>query len=107
MKERDWKYDMKTLTTKQKQQEESVGVIHVYSYKLLNEHIKFLYPKLKPLEKSIKQAMMPIPFEVYVSSMVFFSIIAGICGGIIGIIATQFTSSTNLITRDKYESFEV
>ena len=77
------------MKTKQKQQEESVGVIHVYSYKLLNEHIKFLYPKFKPLEKSIKQAMMPIPFEVYVSSMVFFSIIGGICGAIIGIIASQ------------------
>jgi len=79
-----------TMTkTKQKQQEESVGVIHVYSYKLLNEHIKFLYPKFKPLEKSIKQAMMPIPFEVYVSSMVFFSIIGGVCGAIIGLIASQ------------------
>ena len=75
--------------TKQKQ-EESVGVIHVYSYKLLNEHIKFLYPKLGTLEKSIKQAMMPIPFEVYVSSMIFFSLIAGICGAIIGLIASQF-----------------
>ena len=80
---------MKMATTKQKQQEESVGVIHVYSYKLLNEHIKFLYPKLGTLEKSIKQAMMPIPFEVYVSSMVFFSLIAGICGAIIGLIASQ------------------
>ncbi len=80
---------MKMAATKQKQ-EESVGVIHVYSYKLLNDHIKFLYPKLKSMEKSIKQAMMPIPFEVYVSSMVFFSLIAGICGMIIGIIATQF-----------------
>lgn len=80
---------MKMAATKQKQ-EESVGVIHVYSYKLLNEHIKFLYPKLGTLEKSIKQAMMPIPFEVYVSSMVFFSLIAGICGVIIGLITSQF-----------------
>ena len=81
---------MKMAATKQKQQEESVGAIHVYSYKLLNDHIKFLYPKLEKLEKSIKQAMMPIPFEVYVSSMVFFSLIAGICGVILGLIATQF-----------------
>lgn len=80
---------MKMAATKQKQ-EESVGVIHVYSYKLLNDHIKFLYPKLRSLEKSIKQAMMPIPFEVYVSSMVFFSLIAGICGVIIGLITSQF-----------------
>ena len=80
---------MKMAATKQKQQDESVGAIHVYSYKLLNDHIKFLYPKLGTLEKSIKQAMMPIPFEVYVSSMVFFSLIAGICGAIIGLIASQ------------------
>ena len=81
---------MKMAATKQKQQEESVGTIHVYSYKLLNDHIKFLYPKLEKLEKSIKQAIMPIPFEVYVSSMVFFSLIAGICGVVLGLIATQF-----------------
>lgn len=80
---------MRMVATKQKQ-EESVGVIHVYSYKLLNDHIKILYPKLRSMEKSIKQAMIPIPFEVYVSSMVFFSLIAGICGVIIGLIATQF-----------------
>lgn len=83
---------MKMAATKQKQQEESVGVVHVYSYKLLNDHIKFLYPKLAKLEKTIKQAMMPIPFEVYVSSMVFFSLIAGICGVVIGIVTTQVIS---------------
>jgi flagellar protein FlaJ len=81
---------MKAVTAKQRQSEESVGVIHVYSYKLLNEHVRFLYPKLGKLEKTIKQAMMPIPFEVYVTSMVFFSLIAGICGAIIGLVANQF-----------------
>jgi flagellar protein FlaJ len=75
---------------KKKVQEESVGQLHIYSYKLLNDHVKFLHPKLTSLEKSIKQAMMPIPFEVYVSSMVFFSVIAGICGIVMGIIASQF-----------------
>jgi len=75
---------------KKKVQEESVGQLHVYSYKLLNDHVKFLHPKLTSLDKSIKQAMMPIPFEVYVSSMVFFSMIAGICGIVMGVIASQF-----------------
>jgi flagellar protein FlaJ len=75
---------------KRKIQEESVGAIHVYSYKLLNEHVKFLYPKMKSLEKSIKQSMMPIPFEVYVTSMVFFSMIGGICGAIMGFVVSQF-----------------
>jgi flagellar protein FlaJ len=83
---------MKLIGSKQKRKvkEESVGQIHVYSYKLLNEHVKFLYPKLTSLDKSIKQAMMPIPFEVYVSSMVFFSMIAGVCGIIMGFVASQF-----------------
>ena len=83
---------MKLVGSKQKKkiQEESVGQLHVYSYKLLNEHVKFLHPKLTSLDKSIKQAMMPIPFEVYVSSMVFFSMIAGICGIVMGVIASQF-----------------
>ncbi|MFQ5781753.1 MAG: type II secretion system F family protein [Nitrosopumilus sp.] len=85
---------MNLIGTKQKkkQEEESVGQIHVLSYKILNEHVKFLHPKLNSLEKSIKQAMMPIPFEVYVSSMVFFSFIAGICGAIFGGIAAQFVN---------------
>ena len=83
---------MKLVGSKQKKkiQEESVGQLHVYSYKLLNEYVKFMHPKLSSLEKSIKQAMMPIPFEVYVSSMVFFSMIAGICGIVMGAIAAQF-----------------
>jgi len=83
---------MKLIGTKQKKKmrEESVGQVHVFSYKLLNEHVKFMHPKLSSLEKSIKQAMMPIPFEVYVSSMVFFSMIAGVCGIIMGFVATQF-----------------
>ena len=83
---------MKLVGTKKRKKvkEESVGQIHVFSYKLLNEHVKFMYPKLGSLEKSIMQAMMPIPFEVYVSSMVFFSMIAGICGTIMGFAASQF-----------------
>ncbi len=83
---------MKVIGTKQKKKikEESVGQIHVFSYKLLNDHVKFMYPKLGSLEKSIKQAMMPIPFEVYVSSMVFFSMIAGVCGIIMGLVAIQY-----------------
>ncbi len=83
---------MKLVGTKKRKKvkEESVGQIHVFSYKLLNEYVKFMYPKLGSLEKSIMQAMMPIPFEVYVSSMVFFSMIAGICGIIMGFAASQF-----------------
>jgi len=67
---------------------EKVGPIHIYAYKLLNERCKFLHPKLKPLEKTIKESMMPIPFEVYIASMVFFSMISAISGAVIGIVVS-------------------
>jgi len=83
---------MNVIGTKQKKKmkEEKVGQIHIFSYKMLNEHVKFMHPKLSSLEKSIMQAMMPIPFEVYVSSMIFFSMIAGVCGIIMGLVSLQF-----------------
>jgi archaeal flagellar protein FlaJ len=69
-----------------KKEKEPTSSIHVLSFRLLNKRIQFLYPKLGSLEKTLKHAMIPIPFEVYVCSMVFFSIIAGIIGLIAGII---------------------
>lgn len=60
--------------------EESASPIHILSYRLLNNRIQFLYPKLGKLEKTLKQSRIPIPFEVYVCSMVFFSFIAGLVG---------------------------
>lgn len=52
----------------------------VYSYRLLNKHLDFLYPRMSNLRENIKQAMMPMPYEVFVASMVFASIIAAIIG---------------------------
>ena len=69
---------------------EKVGPIHIYAYKLLNERCAFLQPKFKPLEKALKESMMPIPFEVYLSSMVFFSMISAIGGAIVGIMVSLF-----------------
>ena len=69
---------------------ETANSIHILSYRLLNNHIQFLYPRLGKLEKTLKQSRMPIPFEVYVASMVFFSMIAAVCGAIMGFVASQF-----------------
>ena len=55
---------------------------------MLNRHIDFLYPKLPKLSESIKQAMMPVPFEVFVASMVSSSFIAAIIGGILAIVVS-------------------
>lgn len=92
MNENAWRSSktLKSQTTKNKKNNDSVSTIHIFSYKLLNEHLRTIYPKLSTLEKNIKQSRTPIPFEVYVSSMVFFSIIAGISGMILGIIMSGF-----------------
>lgn len=70
---------------KKKTSEESAGSIHILSYRLLNNRIQFLYPKLGKLERTLKQSRIPIPYEVYVCSMVFFSMIAGLIGLAVGI----------------------
>jgi len=84
---------MSTVNKKRKVTEgERVGPVHIYAYKKLNERCKFLHPKFKPLEKAIKESMMPIPFEVYVASMVFFSMIAAIGGAVVGIGVALFVN---------------
>ena len=78
--------DYKIAKKKKTAAKESASTIHILSYRLLNNHVQFLYPRLNNLEKTLKQSRIPIPFEVYVCSMVFFSFIAGIIGLSIGII---------------------
>ena len=75
---------------KKSKSNESAGSIHIFSYRLLNKKMDFLYPKLGKLEKTLKQSRIPIPFEVYVCSMVFFSIIAGVIGLAAGIVISFF-----------------
>jgi len=86
---------MATVTNKdgqkiQTQKIDSVSALQIYSYKLLNDRVQFLYPKLSGLEKTLKQAMMPIPFDVYVCGMVFFSLLAAIFGAATGIAISLF-----------------
>ena len=76
---------MKSKPQTNKKSNDSVSGIHVFSYRLLNNHVHFLYPRLTSLEKNLKQAMVPIPFDVYVCSMVFLSFVAGIVGFVIGV----------------------
>ena len=77
--------DYKITSKKKSESKESASSIHILSYRLLNNHVQFLYPRLDKLEKTLKQSRIPIPFEVYVCSMVFFSFIAGMIGLSIGI----------------------
>jgi len=86
---------MATVTKKdrkmsQAQKIDSVSALQIYAYKRLNDRVQFLYPKLTGLEKTLKQAMMPIPFDVYVCGMVFFSLLAAIFGAAVGIAISLF-----------------
>lgn len=78
--------DYKITSRKKSESKESASSIHILSYRLLNNHVQFLYPRLDTLEKTLKQSRIPIPFEVYVCSMVFFSFFAGMIGLSIGIV---------------------
>ena len=75
---------LKSKKNKSKSKHETVSSLHVLSYRLLNDHVQFLYPRLTTLETNLKQAMMPIPFDVYVCGIVLFSMIAGVVGIIVG-----------------------
>ncbi len=90
---------MKGLTTKSDtkkkikyRKKDSDFSIHIWSYRLLNNHVQFLYPRLAKLEKSIKQARLPIPFDVYVCSMVLFSLLAAGIGGGVGLVVSIFVN---------------
>jgi len=77
--------EFKIAKEKKSESKEAASSVHVLSYRLLNNHVQFLYPRLGKLERNLKQSRIPIPFEVYVCSIVFFSFIAGIIGLSIGI----------------------
>lgn len=66
-------------------QQQPVSSIYASSYRLLNEHVKFLYPRLMPLESKLAKAMMLVPYEPYVCGMVMIALIAGMAGIAIGV----------------------
>lgn len=77
---------------KAKKHNDATSSIQVLSYRLLKNHVQLLYPKLASLEKNLKQSMMPIPFDVYVCSMVFFSFMAGIIGVAVSVVVALFVN---------------
>ena len=58
--------------------EDEVSGIYAASYRLLENRVKFLYPRLMSLENKLDKAMMLVPYEPYVCSMVLVGIIVGI-----------------------------
>lgn len=68
-------------------EEEKSGVspIYVYSFKLVGNRIKFMFPRLRIIDRRLERAMLPVPYEAYVSAMVFLSLIGGTVGLGIGL----------------------
>jgi flagellar protein FlaJ len=76
---------MRMPKEKKTAQQQPVSTIYASSYRLLNKHVKFLYPRLMSLEPKLAKAMMLVPYEPYVCGMVMLSLIAGIVGIGIGV----------------------
>ena len=67
-------------------QKKDFGNFYAKSYRLLSEKVKFLFPRLINLEKSIRMAGMMVQYEAYVCGLVLASIIAGIIGLVSGLV---------------------
>ena len=67
----------KKLLIKEKIQHHS---LYDTGYNLLSKRISFLFLRLYMLNEKLEKSMMPIPYEVYVSGMVLFSMIASVVG---------------------------
>ena len=59
-------------------EKDKVSGIYAASYKLLGRRIQFMYPGFTGLESKLEKAMMPIPYEAYLCSMIVIGIIAGV-----------------------------
>jgi len=72
---------------KQEKNKEKSQFSHLYvvGFTLFHKRASFLFPRLERITESLEQAMMPIPYEVYVCGMVIFSLIAGAVGLVAGI----------------------
>ncbi len=53
---------------------------------VLGDHIKAHSEQYQDLRTKLQQARMPISYEMYISSSIFYSVLAGIIGAILGLI---------------------
>jgi flagellar protein FlaJ len=86
---------------KKKAQIQPVSTIYAMGYRLLNERLLFLYPRLTPLEGQLAKAQMRIPYEAYICGMALVGIIAGIAGVIAGFIVSALVT----LTPPEFETF--
>ncbi len=90
----------KKLTTKKTRKKfsrsTSVTRLHIVAYFMFNDYAKSLYPKFTTLETTIKHSMSAVPFEVYVCTMLFLSLVSGIVSSMLTFVATQ-AAGVNII----------
>lgn len=60
--------------------------LYSFSYRLMSKRVGFMYLRFTNLNSKLEQSMMLVPFEAYISTMAFLSMIGGFVGVIAGII---------------------
>ena len=74
----------------------SVTQLHITSYKIFGDIVRPIYPKLSHLKTTITNSMLGVPFEVYVCTMLFVSIVAGAIGSVLAFIGTQISGALSI-----------
>ncbi|MHC1576066.1 MAG: type II secretion system F family protein [Methanosarcinaceae archaeon] len=59
-------------------------------FMLLGDRIKLRGERYSSLKLQLKQARIPISYEMYISNTIFYSIFCGLLGGILGLFAAYF-----------------
>jgi flagellar protein FlaJ len=67
----------------------SVTQLHIVSYRMFGDIAGPLYSRMSQLKETIRHSMLGVPFEVYVCTMLFVSIMAGIITGMLAFVGTQ------------------
>jgi len=79
------KWDDVEIKQEKNKEKDQFSHLYVVGYNLFHKRASFLFPRLEKINESLEQAMMPIPYEVFVCGMVLFSLIAGAVGLVAGI----------------------
>ena len=73
-------------------QDKEISSFYAVSYRLLANRVRFLFPRLIVLERSLLQGGMPVFYEAYICSLVLISTVIGILG-LVGGIAVSFLAN--------------
>ena len=69
-----------------KQFHQRLRLFMMVPFVVLGDHIKAHSEQYQDLRTKLQQARIPISYEMYISSSIFYSVVAGIIGAIIGLI---------------------